>query len=101
MGDGEGYSSPSTGTELLHFDGSALLFAFGFPCCGLILRHAGLHDARLSITELLCFLASKAGQLANDLDDLSLLGPSSLARARDLGLLFCGYFVDNANESTV
>src|SRR6185312_17368322 len=73
---------------LLDLGDGALLLELGLDLRGLVLRRAGLHDLRRAVDHVLGFLQAKAGDLADDLDDLNLLRARFLERDRELGLLF-------------
>src|SRR5687767_4280213 len=74
--------------RLLHFHARSLLLELGLDLGGFVLRHAGLHDVRGTVDQILCFLETQASDLANHLDDLDLLGTRFLEGDVELGLLF-------------
>ena len=86
-GDGEPSANPA---RYFTSTSAPCSSSFGLHCGRFVLRHAGLHDARGAVDEILRFLETEAGQLAHDLDDLDLLGAGFLERDRELGLLFGG-----------
>src|SRR5688500_8158442 len=88
----KGSHDPSTPRPLepgsLHFHARSLLLELGLDLGGFVLRDAGLHDVRGTVDQILCFLETEAGDLANHLDDLDLLGTRFLEGDVELGLLF-------------
>src|SRR4051812_10643188 len=55
---------------------------------GISLRHCLFDGLRCAVNEILGFLESEAGDLANDLDDLHFVSASAFEDERELSLLF-------------
>src|SRR5690606_4091794 len=82
---------PPARSAALHLDARALLFELRLERSGLVLRNTGLDLARGTVHQILRLLQAEAGDLANDLDHLDLLGASFLEHDGELRLLFgCG-----------
>ena len=75
---------------LLQLDGGARFDELLLHLFGLRLGHAFLHGLRRGLDEVLGFLQAEARQLANDLDDVDLVGAGAREDDGELGLLFGG-----------
>ena len=76
------------GEELLDLAGSADFLELGNHSLGIVLGDGFLDGLGSVVDELLGFLQTQAGDLADDLDDLDLLGADLLQDDVELGLLF-------------
>ena len=94
------------GAKLLNLDLSASLGELRLHGLGVVLGNAFLDSLRSLVNDSLGFLQAQAGQLADNLDDLDLVGAGGLQDHVELGLLLSsgssgsGRSSSNSNRSS-